>query len=617
MSNYVIGTSFGAKDALPSGDPDKIIKGTEIGNEFTAIATAVNSKANSENAVLTGNPTAPTQPLNDNSTKIANTAFVVREINDAVAAGTEGLDGSSYLQVSCFQRSATAPSTPTGGSFNFTGLTLSAPTGWYPDIPSGSDPVYKSTALASTVGTTGLDDSLSWSTPVLAFQNGADGSGTDTISANGYLYYSVSSSTAPTAPTTSDTNTYVFATNTFTVIKTGWSTRFSAPSMTSGNKFWAVDYYVEEDENGAQTVTIGSTPFNWVNHDGLVTFTNFQSTFDSGVTAIDGGKITTGTLSASKITSGTMSADRISGGTVIGSTLKTASTGARIEINASNNKLQGFNSSGDSILELGGSSGSVYATATGGAAAIYGNGGSNFGGYFISSSSVAACQGVNSSGVGVSGSGSASPNAHGMRGISTYSTSTSGIVGGANGYDFYADGAGTNYGPFTGTHDSLVTKGDVFEVGDIVIDNLIVERNGISSTISHVVLSSSPNQKATVGVVCALPSSLANQAPAVYIDNISVVDKETVTTMKASFADAVANYDFMPINSLGEGQINVCGEGGNIEAGDLIVSSSIPGKGMKQADDIVRGYTVAKAREAVTFTSATEVKQIACIYIAG
>ena len=67
----------------------------------------------------------------------------------------------------------------------------------------------------------------------------------------------------------------------------------------------------------------------------------------------------------------------------------------------------------------------------------------------------------------------------------------------------------------------------------------------------------------------------------------------------------------------GEGQINVCGEGGNIERGDLIVTSSIPGKGMKQADDIVRSYTVAKARESMTFSSSTEVKLVACEYFSG
>ena len=76
-------------------------------------------------------------------------------------------------------------------------------------------------------------------------------------------------------------------------------------------------------------------------------------------------------------------------------------------------------------------------------------------------------------------------------------------------------------------------------------------------------------------------------------------------------------HDLADINALGEGQINVCGEAGNIEPGDLIVTSSMPGKGMKQADDLIRNYTVAKAREAATFDSPDQVKQIACIYLCG
>jgi hypothetical protein len=68
---------------------------------------------------------------------------------------------------------------------------------------------------------------------------------------------------------------------------------------------------------------------------------------------------------------------------------------------------------------------------------------------------------------------------------------------------------------------------------------------------------------------------------------------------------------------LGEGLINVCGENGNIEIGDFITTSSIPGKGMKQSDDLMRNYTVAKSRENVTFSSPTEVKLIACTYHCG
>jgi len=78
-----------------------------------------------------------------------------------------------------------------------------------------------------------------------------------------------------------------------------------------------------------------------------------------------------------------------------------------------------------------------------------------------------------------------------------------------------------------------------------------------------------------------------------------------------------AGQKVIHINALGEGLINVCGESGDIEIGDLIVTSSIAGKGMKQADDFVRSITVAKSRQAVTFSSPTEIQQIACIYLGG
>ena len=51
MSNYSKTTDFAAKDALLTGDPNKIVKGTEINDEFDAIQTAVNSKANNNNSL--------------------------------------------------------------------------------------------------------------------------------------------------------------------------------------------------------------------------------------------------------------------------------------------------------------------------------------------------------------------------------------------------------------------------------------------------------------------------------------------------------------------------------------------------------------------------------------
>jgi hypothetical protein len=44
MSNYTKGTDFAAKDDLLTGDPAKIVRGSEIDDEFNAIQVAVNSK---------------------------------------------------------------------------------------------------------------------------------------------------------------------------------------------------------------------------------------------------------------------------------------------------------------------------------------------------------------------------------------------------------------------------------------------------------------------------------------------------------------------------------------------------------------------------------------------
>ena len=58
MSNYTKTTNFAAKDALSSGDPNKIVKGTEIDAEFNNIATAVATKRDSSQAItLTGDAT--------------------------------------------------------------------------------------------------------------------------------------------------------------------------------------------------------------------------------------------------------------------------------------------------------------------------------------------------------------------------------------------------------------------------------------------------------------------------------------------------------------------------------------------------------------------------------
>lgn len=93
MSNYVKSVDFASKDALTSGDPLKLIKGTEINTEFNNIQTAVATKADLASPAFTGNPTATTQATGNSSTRLATTAFVNNQIaanasNVAITGGT-------------------------------------------------------------------------------------------------------------------------------------------------------------------------------------------------------------------------------------------------------------------------------------------------------------------------------------------------------------------------------------------------------------------------------------------------------------------------------------------------------------------------------------------------
>lgn len=77
MSDYTKIVNYAAKDALVEGNPNKIIKGTELDAEFVAIQTAIASKANLNSPVFTGIPRAPTAAVGTNTTQIATTAFVM------------------------------------------------------------------------------------------------------------------------------------------------------------------------------------------------------------------------------------------------------------------------------------------------------------------------------------------------------------------------------------------------------------------------------------------------------------------------------------------------------------------------------------------------------------
>lgn len=122
MSSYTKSTDFASKDALLTGNPLKVVKGTEIDDEFNAIQTAVNSKANTNSPDLSGTPTAPTASSSTSTTQIASTAFVqstfgqsniigTPQIVDAAVTDAKIADGLNAKGTRTVSTSA-----PTGGS---------------------------------------------------------------------------------------------------------------------------------------------------------------------------------------------------------------------------------------------------------------------------------------------------------------------------------------------------------------------------------------------------------------------------------------------------------------------------------------------------------------------
>ena len=99
MSNYTKATNFAIKDGLSTSDPAKIIKGTEIDNEYNAISSAIASKADINSPALTGTPTAPTAGAGTNTTQVASTAFVKAAVDALGTIGTMAAQNKTAVDI--------------------------------------------------------------------------------------------------------------------------------------------------------------------------------------------------------------------------------------------------------------------------------------------------------------------------------------------------------------------------------------------------------------------------------------------------------------------------------------------------------------------------------------
>jgi len=363
----------------------------------------------------------------------------------------------------------------------------------------------------------------------------------------------------------------------------------------------------------ANAITTGKIATNAVTADKII------------ANAVTAGKIEAGAVSADKIAVDTLAAINANLGTVTAGSINTVSSGIGIQVNlaARPNAVYSFQNSA-LIYSFYAQNDHLPPGTTGEGGAAYFQSISGYGVEIRQSGDYtgeqAAMFAQNAQDVGSGPRGGA---VYLGRGFSEGNYGVEVLRGG------YYDTSGDGYLPFTGAHEAIIPKSERPEIGDILCDVRAII-TGISDSLTEVAVSSKPKQATAVGVFKGYRESWGSVAA--FIDRAKTSkemakpvltkagERSNVRRVKKYHTNPETfkeDFDLLSMNSLGEGGVNVCGEGGDIQPGDLIVTSSTPGKGMRQADDVIRSCTVAKAREAVTFSNASDVKMVACIYLCG
>ena len=130
MANYTKTTDFAAKDTLPGGDTNKVVRGSEFETEFDAISTAIVTKSDTASPTFTGTVTIPTADINGGnidgtvigaSTAAAGTFSDLTATTADINAGTidNAVIGGSTAAAGTFTNLTAS------GTVNFSGATIS------------------------------------------------------------------------------------------------------------------------------------------------------------------------------------------------------------------------------------------------------------------------------------------------------------------------------------------------------------------------------------------------------------------------------------------------------------------------------------------------------------
>jgi len=181
------------------------------------------------------------------------------------------------------------------------------------------------------------------------------------------------------------------------------------------------------------------------------------------------------------------------------------------------------------------------------------------------------------------------------------------MLGGATtvGYIVGDGSGGVSYTePFTGKHptvtadssNSLLVGLIMSSTGEIWVKNT----QTVSTGLPKVTMANTDNDKGVFGIISDTPTFDPDVTEGGLDGEWSIYDGYF------KFNSVGEDESALVVNSMGEGLVWVTNKNGEVEQGDYICSTVVPGHGGKQADDLLHNYTVAKCVEAIDWDSVTD-----------
>lgn len=215
MANYTKTTNFTAKDSLSSGNPLKIVRGTEFDVEFNNVATAIQTKADLASPALTGTATAVNLTVSGTlqiGSDIATSNTAAQTLtNKTIALGSNTVSGTTAQ----FNTALTDGDFATlAGTETLTNKTLTSP------VVSGG--IVNNTPIGATTASTGAFTTLS-------------ASGDGTFSGTGQVKLPTGTTAQRSGTPLAGMMRFNSTTNTFEGYSTGWGSIGGGATGASGD----------------------------------------------------------------------------------------------------------------------------------------------------------------------------------------------------------------------------------------------------------------------------------------------------------------------------------------------------------------------------------------------